>query len=39
MIHAFAGHSSGSDGWSEVRRLEKCARRDFPDLFAKRVEH
>jgi hypothetical protein len=39
VTDTFTRHSSGSDGWSEVRRLEKCPRRDFPDLFAKRGEH
>jgi hypothetical protein len=39
MIHAFAGHSSGSDGWSEVRWLEVRARGDPAHLISQRIEH
>ena len=39
MIDAFARHSSGSDGWSEVGRLEIRAGRDFAHFGAQRIEH
>jgi hypothetical protein len=39
VIDTFTRHSSGSDRWSEVRRLKKRSRRDFSDLSAQRVEH
>ena len=38
MIHAFARHSSGSDGWSEVGRLEIRPGRDFAHFGAQRIE-
>ncbi len=39
MVDAFTRHSSGSHGWSEVRRLEIRTRRDLPHFGAQRVEH
>src|SRR5688572_20991846 len=39
MVDTFTRHSSGSFGWSEVRRLEKRSRRNFPDFGAQSVEH
>ena len=39
MVDAFTRHSSGSHGWSEVRRLKIRARRDLPHFGAQRVEH
>src|SRR5215212_10698094 len=39
MVDAFTRHSSGSNGRSEVRRLEKRTRRDLPHFSTQRVEH
>jgi hypothetical protein len=39
MVDAFTGHSSGSHGRSEVRRLEVRTRRDLSHFGAQGVEH
>jgi 5-formyltetrahydrofolate cyclo-ligase len=39
VVDTFTRHSSGSDRWSEVRRLKKRSRRNFSDFSAQGVEH